>query len=113
MIERTLYDFLKESGLDAPVYTEVPKEPPSSFYLIEKTGSSMNNHIYSSTFAIQSYGTTLFESISMNEALKEVMLEGFIADPLVSSIELNSDYNFTDLAEKRYRYQAVFDIVHY
>ncbi len=113
MIERTLYDFLKESGLDFPVYTEVPKDPPSSFYLIEKTGSSMNNHIYSSTFAIQSYGTSLFESISMNEALKEVMLEGFIANPLVSSVELNSDYNFTDLAEKRYRYQAVFDIVHY
>lgn len=113
MIEKTLYKFLVASGLDAPVYTEIPKEPPSSFYLIEKTGSSMNNHIYSSTFAIQSYGTSLFESISMNEALKKVMLEGFIADPLVSSIELNSDYNFTDLEEKRYRYQAVFDIIHY
>lgn len=113
MIEKTLYEFLVASGLDAPVYTEIPKEPPSSFYLIEKTGSSMNNHIYSSTFAIQSYGTSLFESISMNEALKKVMLEGFIADPLVSSIELNSDYNFTDLEEKRYRYQAVFDIIHY
>ena len=49
----------------------------------------------------------------MNEALKNVMLDGFLANPLVSSVELNSDYNFTDITEKRYRYQAVFDIVHY
>lgn len=113
MIEVVLLDFLKESGLEAPVYSEVPKEPPSSFYTIEKTGSSLNNHIYSSTFAIQSYGASLYEAASMNEALKNVMLDGFLANPLVSNVELNSDYNFTDITEKRYRYQAVFDIVHY
>ena len=26
---------------------------------------------------------------------------------------LNTDYNFTDTAQRRYRYQAVFDIIHY
>ena len=31
----------------------------------------------------------------------------------VSKVSLNSDYNFTDAATKRYRYQAVFDIIHY
>ena len=41
MIEVVLLDFLKESGLEAPVYSEVPKEPPSSFYTIEKTGKQL------------------------------------------------------------------------
>ena len=31
----------------------------------------------------------------------------------ISRCELNTDYNYTDTARKKYRYQAVYDIVHY
>jgi hypothetical protein len=31
----------------------------------------------------------------------------------VTRSALNSDYNFTDTASKGYRYQAVFDVIHY
>jgi len=31
----------------------------------------------------------------------------------VCKCSLNSDYNFTDTATKKYRYQAVFDLVHF
>ena len=114
MIEVTILNYLNsDNRLSAPAFMEIPKTKPSKFFILEKTGSTLENHIYSSTFAIQSYGASLYEAASMNEALKNVMLDGFLANPLVSSVELNSDYNFTDVTEKRYRYQAVFDIVHY
>lgn len=115
MIEITVYDFLKDNLL-APVYTEIPKNPPSKMVTIEKTGSSETNHIKTSTFAIQSYGKSLYEAAKLNEVVKEVMMDGLDGlaglDEIVS-VSLNSDYNFTDTTTKKYRYQAVFNIVHY
>lgn len=115
MIEITVYDFLKENLL-APVYTEIPNNPPSKMVTIEKTGSSETNHIKTSTFAVQSYGKSLYEAAELNEIVKEVMMDGLDGlaglDEIVS-VNLNSDYNFTDTTTKKYRYQAVFNIVHY
>ena len=115
MIEITIYKFL-DTNMTVPVYTEVPSNPPKKMIVMEKTGSSLNNHIKRSTFAIQSYGKSLQEAAELNESLKEIMMDGL--DGLASldeivSVNLNSDYNYTDTTTKRYRYQAVFDIVHY
>lgn len=115
MIEITIYKFLK-SKLSAPVYTEVQKDPPKKMVVIEKTGGSERNHIPRSTFAIQSYGASLQEAAELNEAVKEAMMDGMtglIALNEIVSVNLNSDYNYTDTTTKKYRYQAVFDIVHY
>ena len=49
----------------------------------------------------------------MNEEIKAMMLDGLITLGAVAKVDLNSDYNFTDTTTKTYRYQAVFDIVHY
>lgn len=114
MIELTVYNFLNNSeDIAAPVYMEVPSTHPASYYIVEKTGSSMSNHIYSSTLAIKSYGGSLYEAASLNEILKNVMLNDLLEDDSIASVELNSDYNYTDTTTKQYRYQAVFDIVHY
>jgi hypothetical protein len=113
MIEITILQYLNNQEPSARVYTEIPKEMPSKFFVLEKTGSSMENHIFRSTFAIKSYGESLYEAASMNEEIKDLMLDGLITQPEIASVELNSDYNFTDTTTKKYRYQAVFDIVHY
>ena len=113
MIELVLYNYLL-SNLSSPVFMEIPKTNiPSKFYVIEKTGGSEENHIFSSTFAIKSYAGTLFDAAKLNDDLKAVMLDGLITRPEIASVDLNSDYNFTDTTTKKYRYQAVFDIVHY
>lgn len=112
MIEKVLLDFLSDS-LSAPVYMEIPKNYPSKFYVLEKTSGAQVNHIKNSTFAIKSYGSSLYEAASMNEELKEVMLNDLISPDEICSVALNSDYNFTDTQTKHYRYQAVFDIFHY
>ena len=115
MIEIIIKEFL-ESKLSVPVLMEVPKSTVSQFVIIEKTGGAQNNHIPSAIITIQSYAKTMQEASELNDEVKHWMLdgvEGLITQNDVSSVGLNSDYNYTDTSEKRYRYQAVFDIVHY
>jgi len=111
MIEQTILDYLNDT-LTEPCYMEEP-EGIDTFVLLEKTGSSLSNYVYSATFAIQSYATSLYEAAELNKKVKAAMLT--IADELntVSKCSLNSDYNYTDTTKKRYRYQAVYDITHY
>ena len=46
----------------------------------------------------------------LNDKVKKAM-DKMIELPEISSCKLNSDYNFTDTETKRYRYQAVYNIV--
>lgn len=111
MIEKTILDYLN-SKLSVAVYMEEPIKPPKSYVLIEKTGSGKRNHIYSAMFAVQSYGSSLLEAATLNESVKNAM-ESIVELDVIGSCSLNSDYNFTDTTTKRYRYQAVFDLIHY
>ena len=54
----------------------------------------------------------MYAAALLNEKIKELM-DNLVELDEVSGIHLNSDYNFTDIDSKRYRYQAVFDINHY
>jgi len=112
MIEKTVLDYLTvESGV--PVYMEEPENPSAyPFIVIQKTGSGLENHIKRATFAVQSYAESLYGAAHLNETIKEIMLDIISLDE-VAKCSLNSDYNFTDTARKRYRYQAVYDLVHY
>lgn len=110
MIEKTLYDYLTEKGIT--VYMQVPKNPPSEYVLLEKTGSSKTNQIYSATIALQSYADSLYSAATLNEEVKAAMDDSIELDEICDA-SLNSDYNFTDAETKKYRYQAVYDIVHY
>ena len=112
MIEIILKDYL-EKALDVPVLLEVPQNPPESYILIDKTGSSGRVHnIQTATVAIQSYAPSMLLAAELNEKVKDAM-EMLVILPTVSRSELNTDYNFADTQRKLYRYQAVFDIVHY
>lgn len=111
MIEEVILNHLS-SALDVPVYMEMPEDCGGSFVVIEKTGSSSVNRITSATFAIQSYGATLYEAATLNESVKTAM-DAMIERNDISRVGLNSDYNYTDTAMKQYRYQAVFVVVYY
>lgn len=111
MIENIILDHLKNE-LSVPVYMEEPENPPKEYALIEKIGSSENDHIQSATMAVQSYAGNLYEAARLNSRVKNAMRDS-IALKSVSRCKLNSDYNYTDTETKRYRYQAVFDITFY
>ena len=111
MVEKTIKDYLQTS-LGIPVRLEEEDNLGNEYVLIEKTGSSKKDHISTATIAIQSYSVSLYGAASLNERVKEAM-EKIIERNDISKCELNSDYNYTDTARKRYRYQAVFDIVYF
>lgn len=118
MIELIILNYLNENlptGIKAYMQLPEVKKPsnnPSQFVVIEKTGSSVENFIWTSTFAIQSYAETLYKAAQLNEVIKNLMRKAE-EDDVVIAARLNSDYNFTDSSTKQPRYQAVFDFIHY
>lgn len=111
MIELTIKKYL-DGHLDVPSFLERQANMPDKFVLYEKTGGGKRNHLQSATFAFQSYAPSLYQAAELNENLKNVV-EGLVVLPEIISVELNSDYNFTDTTTKEYRYQAVYDIKYY
>ena len=111
MIELIILNHLK-TKLSVPVYLEEPETKPVRYVLLEKTGSGRSNRLGSSTFAFKSYAESLYEAAALNEQTKAAV-DSLIELKEIASVRLNSDYNFTDTATKRYRYQAVYDLNHY
>lgn len=111
MIESILIKNLK-SELGIPVYAEVPKDIKYPFCIVSKSGGNRKNFIYHSMIIVQSYDATLLKAAELNERVIDTMYE---LEKLkeICSISLNSNANFTDTTNKRYRYQAVFDVYHY
>ncbi len=119
MIEKTVCDYLTEYFADdrIPVYLVLPESLPNpseagEFILIDKVGTSLENWIFESTIAIQSYGRNLFEAASLSQRVIRAILESISMDEIIS-VSLNSEYEYTDTETKRPRYQAVFDVSHY
>ena len=109
MIEKLIRDYLAEK-LSVSVYMEYPENPPERFVLVTRTGGG-GSHIKTATFAIQSYAKSLYDAAVLNEEVKSTMAWS-IEKNEISKSELNSDYEFTDTAKKRYRYQAVFELTY-
>lgn len=110
MIETLLINYL-DSNLDVFVGMESP-EQVTDYVIVDKTGSSRQNKIVTSTIAIQSYGATLYEAMVLNDEVARVM-DGFAELGEVISVKLDTDYNFTNTVTKQYRWQAVYQITHY
>ena len=110
MIEKIILDYLSEK-LNIPVYMENPPTLPEKFIVVDKTGSGRKDFIKSATVAIQSYNSTKAKTASLNEQIKDAMFKMIVLNN-ISKVELNTDYPFNDISNKRYRYQAVFDIVY-
>ena len=111
MIEKIIKDYLKEQ-LRLPCFLEYPENPEKRFILIEKTGGSYENCIKTAMIAVQSYAESMYEAAMLNEKIKEAMLRMATIND-ICKVSLNSDYNYTDTEQKKYRYQAVFDINYY
>ena len=117
MIEVKVVEYLMgKTSAGNDVYAQRPESPQKKYIVIEKTGSEINNMIKSSTIAVQSIvdskGGSLLDAISLNDEVIQAMLN-IITDDDIVKCDLNSDYNWTDSSTKEYRYQAVFEIIHY
>lgn len=110
MIETTVLNYLNNK-LQVPVRMEVPANPPKRLVVLEKTGSSRENRLKTATIAAQSYAESLVDAAKLNEEVKAA-LDDMIELNTISACRLNSDYNFTDTTQKKYRYQCVYVITY-
>ena len=110
MIEKIVLDYLNEK-IDVDCYMEAPKNK-TTFIIIEKTGSRQDDRIFEATIAIQSYAKSMYKASELNEKVKAAMLDITELNE-ICRCRLNSDYNYTDIETKQYRYQAVYDLIHY
>ena len=113
MIEETVKIYLENHGASAPVWMEKPKNPPSEYFIVEKTGGALTEHIFHDTIVVQSYAASKYEAAKASERIVQLMVYGLINEPDITRVELNGNYDYTDVQSKGYRYQAVFDITHY
>lgn len=112
MIEVDVKKFI-DDNFDYPALMERPNNGTGVYFVIEKVGGSRNEHIDSAMITVQTFAPSLYQAASVCEALNEAMLNDFIVLPNISSIELNSSYNYTDTKSKDYRYQSLFEIYYY
>lgn len=112
MIEGIVRDFLA-ANMDVPVYLQTPKTHPNEYVVVEKTDSTRDEYIWTSTFAIQAYADTAYDAAYLMEDINSQMLDYFITFNDISAVELNNTYNYTDNNKKQPRYQSVFVITHY
>lgn len=114
MIEKTVIDYLTREV--CPAYGEVPADPPDEYITVEKTGSGRIDGsaglIDAATLAIQSYAPTLAAAAALNERVKKAM-DAIPATTGITRADLNGDYPYSDTANRRRRYQAVYDLVYY
>ena len=118
MIETTVLDYLNER-LGVPVLMELPEVPsedfptfPEQFVVIQKIGATRENHVVDDSIAIQSYSlVSKYNAAALDEAVREAMDQIIILDE-IGGIRLASNYDFTDMTTKRYRYQCVYEIYH-
>lgn len=111
MIEKTILDHLA-SALQVPVYMAMPHPDVASYVVIEKSGGGETDHIYSSLITIRSYAPSMYAAALLNENVKTAM-GTLVEHDDVAKCQLNSDYAYPDTRTHRYRYQCVYDIVHY
>ena len=111
MIEKVVYDYLTTALYPTQVFTEIRQGMPSKYVFFEKAGGGMRDRLRVSTFAVQSYGPSLIDAATLNHDVIEAMLN-MVSEAEVTNVELNSDYNYTDMQTKTPRYQAVFEITH-
>ena len=110
MIEKIVQNFIKSKGIH--VYLETPDEQPEEYVLIQKTGSIRDHAVNGAIIAIQSIANSKFKAALLNEKIIKAM-ETIIELDDICRCDLNSDYDYTDTKKKKYRYQAVFNIVYY
>lgn len=110
MIVTDLLQYLNEH-LTVEAYAEAP-EDITDYVLIEQTASSRSNHIITTTIAVQSYGSSLLDAMTLNSEVEAAMNE-FLTLDNVTRVELETDYNFTNTTTKQHRWQAVYNITHY
>ena len=110
MIEEIILNYLRENAFSC--YRSMPEDPSDNFCILEKTGDSHDEGVYTATLAVQSYGRSDFSAAQLSYFVVQAMQSADTL-PEIVSCDLVTECNFPDTTRKRPRYQAVFSVTHY
>lgn len=111
MIEITIRDYVA-GALKVPVHMEIPANPSTQFVVLKRSGEGRENLVEGALLIADSYAESLLEAAKLNEQVKSALDDLDTLDE-ISSVQLSTDYPVIDTGNKRYRYQAVYEINHY
>lgn len=111
MIEETILNYVSDV-LQIPVYMEIPANPPTRFVVLKRSGEGQKNLLEGALLIANSYAGSLLEAAKLNEQVKSA-LDNLDTLDEISRAQLVTDYPVIDKGNKRYRYQAVYEINHY
>ena len=111
MIEKTILDYVA-AALPVPVRMEIPANPVTRFVVLKRSGEGRENLVEGALLIADSYAESLLEAAKLNEQVKSVLDDLDTLDE-ISNVHLSTDYPVFDTGNKRYRYQAVYEINHY
>lgn len=105
MIEADVIGFLK-TNLTVPVSANVPKDRPSRFVTVERTGGPLDTFRDLPQFAVQTWGTSTADASSLADEVR-VLLPHLIELTDVARVQVSSTYNFPDPESGQARYQTL------
>lgn len=111
MIEVTIRNHL-EQMLFVPVFMEFPEDPPDRFVVLKRGDTTRENWLETATFIPESYETSMMCAAKLNQRVKDAM-DALTNLDSISASDLAADYPAFDEKNKRYRYQAVYNVTYY
>ena len=107
-IEEAMLDWLVDMGYSA--YTRVPKDRPSRFVTVERTGGGVADMVDHPLMAVQTWAQSAAEAEEDAAAIRMVALVGQLPRG-VHYMRVNAGpYKFYDEDSMMPRYQVVFDV---
>lgn len=109
MIEAKVISYLCECGFDA--FAEEPAKKPKEYVVVRMVDASRTNHIDACSIYLECVSDSMLNAAKYCNDVKNKMYD-FVSVDGISSCRLSGSGKNIDTQQKKYRYEAVFNIVY-
>lgn len=96
----------------APAYAEKPEDITGEYLVVDVISASESNCIKRSTVAVRCYADSFVEAAELNRTVREYMADLW-QEPEIARCKINTEYAINHIEMMQYRYQSIYDIIHY
>ena len=96
----------------APAYAEKPEDAKGEYLVVDTISASESNFIKHTTIAVRCYADKHGAAADLNLRVREFM-STLWQEPEIARCKINTEYAINSVAQMQYRYQSIYDIIHY
>lgn len=96
----------------APAYAEKPEDATGQYLVVDVISAGESNCIKRSTVAVRCYADSLAEASELNHQVRDYM-STLWQQPEIARCKINTEYALNSITMMQYRYQSIYDIIHY